>query len=214
MQVYLNQRIDEGSATAESLRSSTSTRRAKALQLRRTGLRYLDREDDVTVFGYLKTELPRATRREHLLTKRRLLTDPEVDRLLRRVGLFIDQSNKLGENIWQNLTDVGVFLSARPPTYMDVARRFLARAEAGNIAPHVGKQIEECVDALRGTRYGRRQTPAVALEVARDIVVLSVEPRSDPQIARVMLSNLPVHPAEFEGAASGRPLHTFERLQN
>ena len=56
LQHYFRRRIEESEASA--LNPSSSAVGSSALLLRRADLRYLDREDDITVFGRLNPELP------------------------------------------------------------------------------------------------------------------------------------------------------------
>lgn len=215
---YLRRRVREGVASACALIPSTgaipqskATRR-DAVLLRRSGLRHLDREDDVAVFGKLKSELIRATREEHAIARETMKNDESTREQIALIQSFIKQSNKIGERIWSNVSDIGLLLSIRPPRYADVAKRFLANAEAAQLTESVGRQIDACVDALRGTRYQSRRFPVIVPQGTNGGSSLRIGPAGEPALVRVILSNLPVGIAAFKAAASGRPMLTLERL--
>jgi predicted amidohydrolase len=218
LDTYLNRRIDESIASAyavagPTLEVSDPKARRQAILLRRTGLRHLDREDDVAVFGNLKSELPPRTRLEHVAARKAVKIDDELNVRLAHVQSLLDRSSRLGEQLWKGVSDVGLLLSLRPPRYVDVARRFLARAETGRLPSEVGAHIEACVDALRGTRYQRRWFPTIATATTKEISALIVKPETDSSHFRVILSNLPVGYGAFKAAVNDRPLLTIERLK-
>ena len=217
---YLARRVNESTASACALPVSTSALAQEtatlrdAVLLRRADLRHLDREDDVALFGRLDPEQTRDTRAEHAAARRAIMRDSSFDARLTHVGSFIRRSGELGEGIWTGASDIGLLLSAKPPRYVDVARRFLARIESARapLPVEVGRQIEQCVDVLRGTRYRLRPSPAIALARTSDRIRLRVDAEPEPGSVRVILSNLPVGLKAFQAAANGRPALTFKRL--
>ncbi len=217
---YLRRRVGESTASACALPVSTLalTQKAAILRdaslLRRADLRHLDREDDVALFGMLAPEQTRKTKAEHAATRRAIARDASVRARLASVDSFIKRSGELGENIWTDASSMSLVLATRPPRYIDVARRFLARIESARALPpgEVGRQIDECVDALRGTRYRLRPSPPIALARKSDRTVLHVDAERDPTSVRIILSNLPVGIESFRAAAQGRPRLTLRRL--
>src|SRR5262249_25011850 len=169
LQTYLKRRIDEGIASACALvgtmvDGSLSKSIRNGALLHRTGLRRLDREDDVTLFGTLDCNLPATTRTEHGAARQSMKRDDQVSIRLGLIQSFIRLSNSLDERIWNRDADISLLLTTKPPWYVDVARRFLARAEFGRVTPEVGKEIEYCVDALRGTRYQGSRSASTTFE--------------------------------------------------
>jgi len=145
--------------------------------------------------------------------RRAVSSEKRANEMLKSVRQFIRQSNRLGENFWTGASDVGLFLSVKPPSYAEIARRFLAGAGSQEIRSDVGNRIDACADALRGTRYLRRWSPAIAIQTTRTATQLRMVQRASPDRVRVILSNLPVDVAEFNAAASGRPRLTLDRLK-
>src|SRR5262249_55179506 len=109
--------------------------------------------------------------------------------------------------------DISLLLTTKPPWYVDVARRFLARAEFGRVTPEVGKEIEYCVDALRGTRYQGSRSASTTFETKQGVSLLRIVPIMESPCVRVILSNLPLGGDAFTGAATNQPLLTFGRLR-
>jgi predicted amidohydrolase len=214
LQWYLRRRVDEGIASACAVsrpgkRFGTTQTRRRALSLHRSGLRHLDNEDDATVFGAVADW----SRSEHATVRRELQKDEGLKERLRKINAFIRRSIELDENIWTTGSDVSLLLSLKPPTYFDVARRFLARAEKTRISPEVGIVIDSVVDALRGTRYLNRRRPTVGVSNGDRSSVVRVNPASQPSEVRVILSNLPNDVRFLTAAAKGRPISTLARLQ-
>ena len=113
-----------------------------------------------------------------------------------------------------------LFLCTRPPSYFDVARRWLYRAEADGFSGTIFQQLLDVVNALRGTYYWNpigyvHEEHAVSVvydggELARR--------RPDP---RIILGNFVVDDADWEGAATrvpgsdvGKPRLSLGRLRS
>lgn len=208
LSAYLRRRIRENIATA----CDPSSTRDGAL-LFRSGLRHLDREDDAAVFGARLPDLSTAAKAEHAKTYNAVATDGDLKSHLDLIRSFRNRSRRLGERTWTGMSDVGLLLSVRPPRYADVARRFLTGAEAGRLTPHVGADIDACVDALRGTRYRHRATPIAYEAMGGRPTLRVVADTSAPSRVRVILSNLPTGYAAFEAAAKGHPRLSLARLK-
>jgi len=216
---YLNRRINETLSASCSLDSSgreshysRSTLRNAAV-LWRTGLRNLDYEDESTGSAMSALALVEKPIAEHTTARLAAQEDESLDAALSRVQHFMELSASLGEDIWTEVTNIGLFLTVKPPRYLDVARRFMARGESNPITLGVGAQIEACVDALRGTRYSRRKHPSFVLSGVFGDRTLEVRSDRAATTTRVILANLPVELAEFRAAAMGTPRLTLDRLK-
>jgi hypothetical protein len=212
---YLRRRIDEAVASVPSF-SPVKTRaanviRRNAILLRRADLRRLDREDDEQAFGVLPPLSPKV-HQEHAAAARAGAADAELHQRFQVAAGFISRSNRLGETIWTGASPIGLFLSVRPPSYVDINRRFLARIETRKIEAGIGRLVDHCADALRGTRYTRRE-PLISLASSGDSMTLVIGDAREPATVRVMLSNLSVKHSAFLAAANGVPELTLERLR-
>lgn len=216
LQDYLADRQSELMAGVALLDQQVADSGAKrsALLLYRTGLRYLDREDDVNR-GMMDPNTDSSAERLRAVSRlsRWLIRDRAARARLPHVREFLGVSKRLGESVWAGMSAITLFLSARAPNYTDVARRFLARAETGVPREGVGSKIDACVDALRGTRYGLRARPWIEMEKAGGRVVLRLaDAVTSPGRVRVVLANLPVGLDAFDAAARGTPMLTLQRL--
>jgi hypothetical protein len=210
MRQYLSRRIEEVEASATPLpgpQASIVARRAE--QLRATDLRHLDREDEHAASGYRATRSPALKRRVAAIL-RLVGSDRQLSLRLRRIRRFIETSRHLGEGIWEGMTEVELLLSVTPPWYEDVSRRMLARLGKTK-AERVGRRIVDCVNALRGTRYGDTSVINVMRQGMNHVISTTSE--AAPKRVRVILCNLPVSDEEFRGAAKGKPRLTERRLR-
>lgn len=97
--------------------------RDDARRLFDTGLRHLDREDDVLVFGTAGWR-QRATQQKTNLRKR-LEAVPSLGGRLRRIDEFIKLAARDDPSPWQPADAMMLLLTTRSPTYPDIARRYL-----------------------------------------------------------------------------------------
>lgn len=116
-----------------------------------------------------------------------------------------------------------LFLCTRPPSYFDVARRWLSRVEETGFNDNIFERLLGIVNAVRGTEYsdpiGRvldRSTVSIDSFWAEESVGGALS-RVDP---RIILGNLVVDDAEWTGAATrvdgapfGEPVLTKKRLE-
>jgi hypothetical protein len=223
---YLERRVFESSASAletsgEVTSLADSLALAKAAQLLRCAdLRHLDREDDHMLFGPPGVEVGGANQPQYVAIRLAILGERVFERSLASVSSFIDRSLELGERVWLGVSEVSLVLSFRPPKYADIARRFLARVEGPGFessstlsSRDIGRSIDDCVDAVRGTRYGRRSGSFVSLKLSRERATLRLGASDPPSVVRVILANLPVSVDSFRAAAAGAPRVTLERLR-
>jgi hypothetical protein len=115
-----------------------------------------------------------------------------------------------------------LFLCTRPPSYFDVARRWLYKVESDGFAEDVFNGLLVAVNAVRGTDYRDpvgtvvNENTVSINEIASGSGVATTARSVDP---RVILGNLVVADAAWEGAATrnstspfGNPLLTLVRL--
>jgi hypothetical protein len=205
---YLARRVREEAAKVGSLDAATSN--LEALKLRATDLRRLDREDDLQVWGFVDKSAKAVASQSHLVDRRARRAKGLAARI-QWAQRFIDVSAELDEVIWKHVTATTLFLSLRPPSYADIAHRFLERATRTKFKPGIGKTIERCVNALRGTQYEAENLRVTASRKA--FVMLRVGTARTPTRTRVVLANLSVSKKCFIGAASGVPVLTWARLR-
>ena len=136
---------------------------------------------------------------------------------LRDIRLFIDTCRNLGGREWV-LDPVRLFLSTRPPSYFDIARRWLHRVDDEGFGPDAFDRLLELVNAIRGTAYADpvgRVIDQDTVQVPSDQTFV-ITPDADPTIA---LGNLTLKTEYLDGcskrvagAAFGSPVLTVERL--
>lgn len=212
---YLRRRRREVVAGVHDYDAAQNTRgRADARRLFATGLRHLDRDTDVSLFGR-----PRWSRSSPPREWRALRRRAEKSGLRARLGLLDEYIALLKrppcDESWVEGDEIALFLSIRPPTYSDVSARIVSVAleDPSRIVTDLGVDIETMVDALRGTRYSaakRRPEARVALDPKRTLTVGEHDPAADVRIA---LANLPVGVPEYAAALAGKAIRTHERLR-
>lgn len=210
MTKYLERLLHETRASAVRLKRSARTAEDRlARRLRECDLRYLDRENDIAKSTYAAERHATLFQYDGRRLSRTLSVRQAMSRRLDVIRKFIDQSRELGESTWSGATEVSLFLSVKPPTFLDVARRWLARPR--NLK-HLGRLIPDTVNALRGTRYSASSSAPVFANrgAAR---MLTLPDAAIPNRARVILANLSVGDDAFEAAAQGTPLLTARRLR-
>lgn len=217
---YLERRIREGVASACTPRVSedhpvpSEAAGRDARLLRRAGLRHLDREDDVSLFGTTGLKLSDSARREHRTAMRRAGTNKTFRSVLHYIRLFIERTIKCGDDDWRDTGEIGLLLTARPPRYLDIARRFLVDLEDSTPSARLGITIDACARALRGSGPARPDAaPTVSVHAGDRGPVVTVGDPPQPNTVRVILGNLPVGGDAFKAAALGKPIRTTKRLQ-
>jgi hypothetical protein len=186
----------------------------RARLLRAADLRSRDREDDAATavstidldFGWLADELN---------------DDDELRGRIAAISIFVKRCQELADAPWL-MPPARLFLCTRPPSYFDVARRWLYKVESEGFPDDVFVGLLAAVNAVRGTDY--RDPVGTVLdestvsirEVASGSGVATTARSIDP---RVILGNLVVAPAAWSGAATrvptgrfGNPLLTLDRL--
>ena len=183
--------------------------RSRSLLLGLADLRSFDREDDWSFHESVEdpTEELNFGQNSRAL-KRRLVM----------IGQFTDICARLDDPSW-TMSPARMFLCTRPPSYFDVARRYLYRSEVEGFADDAFETLLSLVNAVRGTGYN---DPVGAVKRPYSVELPAYgfidESRADPQI---ILGNLVVSDACFrasatpkEGSNVGMPILDVARLRS
>ncbi len=185
---------------------------ARAQILSNADLRAHDREDDE--LGARQTKARRSD------TSIVAEFDIDLQTRLRTIGKFIRRCKELGDSHWQ-IPPSRLFLCTRPPSYFDISRRWLYRVETEGFTNDVFLELQDLVNAVRGTQY---REPVGRVIDESTVEIPAVRSGSDSQISRntdprVILGNLVVKDKEFFSAATrvpnsafGQPSLTLDRL--
>ena len=178
----------------------------RARLLAAADLRTLDREDDA--FG--PNSRDKKCEFEH--------DDAELNKRVQTVQQFVDVCAEIGDRSW-NIAPFSLFLCTRPPSYFDIARRWLYRSERRGFRHDVFEKLLELVNAIRGTQYA----DPVGIVIDERNVRIPHEPRVGQRTVRdprLILGNLVSPRGSFEGSAGrvngsmfGKPVLTIERLR-
>lgn len=208
VQAYLRSRIHEAWATSEDLFEPVVSEHGKIQEPRQmydVGLRLLDREDEHSQLAGALVPPDPGIERQYEKVERRLRRDRELKGILNTIGEFLLQSERLQETIWQDVLPVQLLLASKPPTYMDVARRQLARAEENPPSASIARRIDVIVDALRGTRYSSRRNSNFSVSHTSNTVLFEIGEVPCTGDVRLILANLNLRETAFEAAATGHP---------
>jgi hypothetical protein len=189
--------------------------RRRAEQLASADLRARDREDDALLDGR-EVEVDR----EWLRTE--VEADVELSERLASIDEFVQRCAELGDRPWR-MPAARLFLCTRPPSYFDIARRWLYRVEKEGFAPDVFERLLAIVNAVRGTEYsdavGQVIDPST---VSIDSFWAAAPPpgSTSPLNPRIILGNLSVNDEAWQAAARrlghaphNAPVLTLDRLQ-
>jgi hypothetical protein len=200
----------QGGLTVGSSKIGPLGLRNRAASLARADLRARDREDDRPVSG--SDDGGAAGWMYGTLE-----SDTELVARVEIIGRFVERCRQLGDHSWL-MPPARLFLCTRPPSYFDIARRWLYRTEGG-FDEDIFVRLLEVVNAIRGTEY----TDPVGTVVGPYTVAIPGseqgldQPSNGP---RIILGNLVLEDDYFVGAAThvpgspfGRPRLDLTRLQ-
>lgn len=174
--------------------------RRRAEQLAEADLRSRDREDDALPSGVHRSFDPRWLRSN-------LSRSKDLAARLSAIDEFVEKCQQLGDRPWV-MPAARLFLCTRPPSYFDVARRWLFRTEEKGFESGTFDDLIRIVNALRGTGYNH------GVGSVLDASTVAIDPPSsgrrksdviDPREPRVILGNLVVEDAAWLGAATRKP---------
>lgn len=193
-------------------------RRAESLAM--ADLRSLDREADLSNLSE-SAVAERAIEDPGLQAL--LRKDPELAVRLNRIGSFVARCSEFGDRSWVG-DAARLFASPRPPSYFDVARRLLYRAESEELPEGIFAELLAVVNAVRGTNY--QDTMGESDKDGREVRLLGgwqqqlglLEQKSGSSV-RLILGNLVAAEAYWDGAATavagsehGKPVLSLQRL--
>lgn len=210
----IDNRIPKG-LVVRTRRVGATTLRRRAERLADADLRSRDREDDALHSGSAAPVV-----RDWLVAE--LNNDEQLSERLSAINEFVDRCEELGDRPWA-MPAARLFLCTRPPSYFDIARRWLYRVEKDGFAPDVFARLLRVVNAVRGTEY----RDAVGQVIDRNTVSMDSFSGgraggggSDTPNPRIILGNLPVSERAWKAAAARKslwpynaPLLTRARLQ-
>lgn len=198
------------------------TKEVKATILRRRAellasadLRARDREDDALLNGH-DVDFDRYWLRADVNT------DAELTARLETIDNFVLRCKELGDRPWL-MPAARLFLCTRPPSYFDIARRWLYRVEKDGFSPDVFERLLAIVNAMRGTEY----SDAVGRVIDSNTVSIesfwAAPPTPDLSSTidpRIILGNLTVSEKAWKAAAIrtghapyNAPMLTLDRLK-
>ena len=164
-------------------------------------LRVLDHEDDYVKTG-VTPSLVHATMRGAIVGEEHTLRMDAID-------AFLNWRHEQNDPAWGRCP-AGLFLCTRPPSYYDVARRFLSPEQA--LAVDTYTTIRETVNACRGTSY-RADVGGIVRDAAEGgpDVFLDVEAK-EASHTRVVLGGVDLPDSYFFASLRGVPELTLRRL--
>jgi len=178
----------------------------RARMLAASDLRFKDREDDRFLGNPRDSTDPKWFRDT-------LDEDTALAKRLDRIAAFVERCDGLHDSPWR-ISPARLFLAPRPPSYFDVARRWLFRTEVTGFSKDVFDELLQVVNAVRGTQYHDPvgdvlDDHTVVVPPEDDNLFDFAEPRQAP---RLVLGGLVVTEQAWAAAARGRPILNFHRL--
>lgn len=210
----IESRIPKG-LMVRTKRVGATTLRRRAEQLASADLRSRDREDDALLNGHA-VDVDRDWLRADVKG------DAELSARLTTIDKFVQRCEELGDRPWL-MPAARLFLCTRPPSYFDIARRWLYRVETEGFARDVFDLLLAIVNAVRGTDYrdpvGQVLDPSTVAIESFWTVEPPVGGGASPLDPRIILGNLAVTPDAWAAAATrvphapyNAPLLTLGRL--
>jgi hypothetical protein len=189
--------------------------RRRAEQLASADLRSRDREDDAHPDGHTVGV-------DHQWLRADLNDDEALESRLTVIDDFVKRCEGLADLSWL-MPPARLFLCTRPPSYFDIARRWLYRVEKDGFGSDVFDRLLAIVNAVRGTEYrnpvGSVLNPSM-VSIESFWSEESPEGSSSPLDPRIILGNLVVTNDAWLAAATrlahgeaNAPMLTLDRLQ-
>jgi hypothetical protein len=210
----IESRIPKGLVVRTNRVGATSLRR-RAEQLASADLRSRDREDDALLNG-------NAVGVERDWLRADVKADAELSARLATIDEFVQRCEELSDRPWL-MPAARLFLCTRPPSYFDIARRWLYRVEKDSFPPDVFERLLAIVNSVRGTEYRNAVGQVVNPSTVSIESFWSGEPppgSSSPVNPRIILGNLSVSNDAWTAAATrtstppfNAPALTLTRLQ-
>lgn len=170
-------------------------------------LRTLDREDDL-----IDPDRRRETAHDELRAD--LVLNQDLADRFEQIARFQRRCRTMGDASWET-SDVALFASTRPPSYFDVARRWLSEAESRGFDVDVFDILLQIVNSVRGTAY----RDPVGGVLAERVVHIELEEDALQPACRLILGNLHTQTDWYLSALErtaehprGNPVHSYRRL--
>lgn len=189
--------------------------RRRAEKLAAADLRARDREDDALMNGHQL-----ALGREWLRAE--LKADAELAARLATIDEFVQRCEELGDPPWL-MPAARLFLCTRPPSYFDIAQRWLRDVEKQGFARDIFARLLEVVNAIRGTEYSNPVGTVIDPSTVSIDSFWVAEPSPEPGAPvdpTLVLGNLSVDKKAWVAAAKrtahppfNAPLLTLGRLK-
>ncbi|XXX78863.1 RNA-directed DNA polymerase [Sorangium sp. So ce134] len=205
-----------GGVVLRTARIGAVALRRRAECLASSDLRARDREEDA------QPDV-RTSPVDHEWLRAELSADESLQARLATIDDFVKQCEVLGDRSWA-LPPARLFLCTRPPSYFDIARRWLYRVETDGFAAEVFERLLAIVNAVRGTEYRNPVGSVIDRSTVSIESFWSEEPpdgTSSPIDPRIILGNLVVHDSAWKAAATrvpgspfGDPSLSVARLQS
>jgi hypothetical protein len=185
-----------GGVVTRTTRIGPVALRRRAELLASADLRARDREDDSRPKRY-KSGI------ERKWLRRELSKDDSLMERLATIDNFVKRCELLGDRPWI-LPSARLFLCTRPPSYFDIASRWLSEVETDGFARNVFERLLAVVNAVRGTDY---RDPVGSVVNSSTVSMTSFNPikstdepsSTDP---RIILGNLVVKEEYWHAAAT------------
>ena len=193
---HIEARIPKGLVVRTRRIGATALRR-RAEQLASADLRSRDREDDALLNGR-KVDVER----DWLLAD--IEEDTELSLRLATINEFVQRCDDLDDRPWL-MPAARLFLCTRPPSYFDIARRWLYRVEKDGFAPDVFERLLAIVNAVRGTEYRNAVGRVIDPSTVSIESFWAEEPppgSSAPLDPRIILGNLKISKLAWTAAAT------------
>lgn len=204
-----------GGLRVRTIEVKATVLRRRAEQLASADLRARDREDDALLNS-------QAVDFDSDWLCADVKDDAELSARLATIDKFVSHCKDLGDRPWR-MPAARLFLCTRPPSYFDIARRWLYRVEKEGFAPDVFKQLLKIVNAVRGTEYSDAVGKVIDHSTVSIESFLDAEPPRgsiSPSNPRIILGNLSVKDDGWAAAATRTshapynvPMLTFDRLK-
>lgn len=186
----------------------------RAQLLAASDLRARDREDDAFGRNHSDTYDPQWMRSF-------LSEDSELLARLDTIESFTRHSSQEAGSPWR-IAPARLFLCTRPPSYLDVARRWMASVERDGFERDVFEKLLRVVNAIRGTSYMDPVGSVADLHTVCMPAAVASAAETDVIDPRLILANLVIEEnphwvgsaSRFEDSSDGKPVRSLKRLRD
>jgi hypothetical protein len=186
-----------GGLTLRTVKVGATALRRRAEQLAAADLRARDREDDALASDQ-RVEFDQNWLRVDVKS------DAALSQRLMQIDKFVRRCKERDDRPWL-MPAARLFLCTRPPSYFDIARRWLCDVEIEGFAPDVFRELLAVVNAVRGTEYADavgEVVDASTVSILGGAMETALTDSSTPRDPRIILGNLSVDVREWDAAAT------------